>query len=298
MREILSDEKESRGQMPTVEDIRNITKTFDMLHPGMSSAIAFDNVNRELKFYLAKGRNVMTNLFHAFTRSVPYNEILDNSDPLTAVKAHLSQAYYEFKIQDRSCGSNLTEIAQEFNRKHPDFYVCFHVVNELDAIKLRVDCMIGCTDISSVEEPASFITAVLDDAYKELMKQCPNKEEEEMPTKGKSITDAIAADNDFMMKMAKCAVAAWYNMHNGPRKIKPEDVYVVWFCKTLQNWKALCSTDIPDGMYYEVTYDGDKDVAYVDAYKKWDNESILGENLRHDVLATSVSLKMATEEND
>lgn len=41
-------------------------------------------------------------------------------------------------------------------------------------------------------------------------------------------------------------------------KLKADDVYVVWFCKTLQNWKALVSTNLPDGMYYEVTYDGDK----------------------------------------
>ena len=52
-----------------------------------------------------------------------------------------------------------------------------------------------------------------------------------------------------------------------------EDVYVVWFCKTLQNWKALLSTYWPDGMYYEVTYDGDKKQAYVDSYKKWENSA-------------------------
>lgn len=55
-------------------------------------------------------------------------------------------------------------------------------------------------------------------------------------------------------------------------EIDPDkDIYVVWFCKTLQNWKALLSTNIPDGMYYEVTYDGDKRQAYLDAYKKFQN---------------------------
>jgi hypothetical protein len=59
-----------------------------------------------------------------------------------------------------------------------------------------------------------------------------------------------------------------------------EDVYVVWFSKTLQNWKALLSTTLPDGMYYEVTYDGDKQKAYIDAYKKFDNVAVsLGEDL-------------------
>jgi len=49
------------------------------------------------------------------------------------------------------------------------------------------------------------------------------------------------------------------------------DVYVVWFCKTLQNWKVLISTTLPDGMYYEVTHDGDNKRTFVDAYKKFDN---------------------------
>ena len=52
------------------------------------------------------------------------------------------------------------------------------------------------------------------------------------------------------------------------------DVYIVWYCKTLQNWKALLSTTLSDGMYYELTVNGDKDEAYLDAYKKWDNKCI------------------------
>lgn len=57
-------------------------------------------------------------------------------------------------------------------------------------------------------------------------------------------------------------------------QITLDDVYLVWFCKTLQNWKALVSTDLPDGMYYEVTYNGDKKEVYLDAYKKFDNQKI------------------------
>lgn len=48
-------------------------------------------------------------------------------------------------------------------------------------------------------------------------------------------------------------------------------VYVVWFAKTLENWKALISTTLPDGMYYEVTYNGSKNETYLDSYKKFDN---------------------------
>lgn len=52
------------------------------------------------------------------------------------------------------------------------------------------------------------------------------------------------------------------------------NIYIVWFCKTLQNWKALVSTTIPDGMYYEVTHNGDTNETYVDVYKKWENFTV------------------------
>lgn len=53
-----------------------------------------------------------------------------------------------------------------------------------------------------------------------------------------------------------------------------DEVYIVWFSKTLQNWKALLSTTLPDGMYYEVTYNGDKQETYIDAYKKFENVTV------------------------
>lgn len=56
-----------------------------------------------------------------------------------------------------------------------------------------------------------------------------------------------------------------------------DEIYVVWFSKTLQNWKALLSTTLPDGMYYEVTYNGDSAETYIDAYKKFDNVCVADE---------------------
>lgn len=52
------------------------------------------------------------------------------------------------------------------------------------------------------------------------------------------------------------------------------DVFAVWSCKTLQNSKALLSTTLFDGMYYELTYNGDKKELYFDAYKKFENRCI------------------------
>jgi hypothetical protein len=56
--------------------------------------------------------------------------------------------------------------------------------------------------------------------------------------------------------------------------IETGDVYVVSYCKTLQNHKGLFSTPRPDGMYYEITYSGDAGEYYFDAYKKFDNKVI------------------------
>lgn len=52
------------------------------------------------------------------------------------------------------------------------------------------------------------------------------------------------------------------------------EVYVVWNCKTLQNNKALLSTTLSDGLYFEATYNGYKKELYLDAYKKLENRCI------------------------
>lgn len=75
-------------------------------------------------------------------------------------------------------------------------------------------------------------------------------------------------------KKAKQIVIDYYNEHvekTDNKKLTESEVFIVWFSKTLQNWKALISTTISDGMYYEVTYNGDKKETYLDAYKKWEN---------------------------
>ena len=51
-------------------------------------------------------------------------------------------------------------------------------------------------------------------------------------------------------------------------------VFTVWKVKVLQNWKYLLSSTLPDGMYYELTYNGDKKEWYLDAYKKFENQVI------------------------
>lgn len=84
------------------------------------------------------------------------------------------------------------------------------------------------------------------------------------------------SSKDFI-NLCKEKVAEYFNEKkektDKTTQMRPEDVFVVWSCKTLQNNKALLSTPVSDGMYYEVTYNGDKKELYFDAYKKWENRS-------------------------
>ena len=81
-------------------------------------------------------------------------------------------------------------------------------------------------------------------------------------------------DNQEFIEKCQRIVADYANDHldkSDKKKISTSDVFVVWSNKTLQNNKALLSTTLFDGMYYELTHDGDKAKIYFDAYKKWEN---------------------------
>lgn len=80
--------------------------------------------------------------------------------------------------------------------------------------------------------------------------------------------------NDTFLELCKEIVVDYFNDHadkTDQKQITEDDVYIVWLSKTLQNNKALVSTTVSDGMYYEITHNGDKQETYVDAYKKWEN---------------------------
>lgn len=82
-----------------------------------------------------------------------------------------------------------------------------------------------------------------------------------------------------MQEKARRIIMNYFNDHvnvTDGKRLTMDDVFVVWFAKTLQNWKCLVSTTVPDGMYYEVTHNGDKNEIYVDVYKKWENYCVKG----------------------
>ena len=67
----------------------------------------------------------------------------------------------------------------------------------------------------------------------------------------------------------------WYNtndVYGINDKIDSSNVFIVWSCKTLQNYKCLASTTVSgDGIYAEYTFNGDKQELYEDVYKKLTN---------------------------
>lgn len=70
-------------------------------------------------------------------------------------------------------------------------------------------------------------------------------------------------------------VAVYYNMNHPTSTITRDDVAIVWRCYILGNWKVLATTNVQDGMYYELTYSDDNEHGethlYFDAYKRWEN---------------------------
>lgn len=89
---------------------------------------------------------------------------------------------------------------------------------------------------------------------------------------------------DDFQTVCKQKLVEWYNIsdliYHGyePEDVKLiniDNVFVVWSCKTLQNYKALLSTTVDsDGVYVEYTYNGDKQELYEDVYIKRSNTCI------------------------
>lgn len=53
-----------------------------------------------------------------------------------------------------------------------------------------------------------------------------------------------------------------------------DETRIVWFSKTLENWKALVITTRPDSRYYEVTASGARGEIYIDTYQKVRNSVV------------------------
>lgn len=87
----------------------------------------------------------------------------------------------------------------------------------------------------------------------------------------------INMSSEKFIQLAKKLIVKYVNERidkSDGKTITEDDVFIVWLSKTLQHNKALASTTLIDGMYYELTYNGDRNEIYFDAYKKWENKCI------------------------
>lgn len=72
-----------------------------------------------------------------------------------------------------------------------------------------------------------------------------------------------------MDEKAKVLVLKYIIEHLDKSDPEPDiDIYIVWKAK------VLLSSNLYDGMYYEITFNGDKGEWYLDAYKKFENRTI------------------------
>lgn len=81
-------------------------------------------------------------------------------------------------------------------------------------------------------------------------------------------------NNEFIEYAKKIVKKYAYDHLDVTDKISLNDfnVYVTWYAYELGHNKALISTTLHDGMYYEVTYNSNKNEVYLDAYKKFENK--------------------------
>lgn len=86
------------------------------------------------------------------------------------------------------------------------------------------------------------------------------------------------ADPYRFINMATRAVVDNFNAHRDksrdPKPLPYTGVYIVWFSKTLANWKAIVASPIIRGLLWEVTYNGRKQELYLDVYKKLSNVKV------------------------
>lgn len=88
----------------------------------------------------------------------------------------------------------------------------------------------------------------------------------------------IITGNAHFQSVCQKKLLEWYREHKSETEITEADIFTVWLCKTLQNYKCLVSTSISgDGIYAEYTFNGDKQELYEDVYGKITNRKITDE---------------------
>ena len=82
---------------------------------------------------------------------------------------------------------------------------------------------------------------------------------------------------DEFIQMARKMVVDNYNQHRATDQpeLPYDGVHIVWFTKTLGNWKAIVASSIIRGLLWEVTSNVYKHEVYIDVYKKLNNVKVI-----------------------
>lgn len=84
-------------------------------------------------------------------------------------------------------------------------------------------------------------------------------------------------DPDKYLLQAKALVVQNYNEHRDSRRspmLNMDLVYITSFSKTLGSWKALVGSTVVRGLLWEVTFNGEKNEAYIDIFKRLNHVKI------------------------
>jgi len=111
--------------------------------------------------------------------------------------------------------------------------------------------------------------------FKEVLQNIKQAVDEKLEEEG--VDTKSGPDPDRFLKLARQIAVNNYNENKtGRSKLKADNVHIVWYSKTLSNWKAIIASPIVRNVLWEVTYNGYKKEAYVDAYKKTGNVKVEG----------------------
>lgn len=85
-------------------------------------------------------------------------------------------------------------------------------------------------------------------------------------------------DPDRFLAKAKELVRDNYNEHHASDDIDPplvvDDLYIVWFTKVLSSWRAQVQSTVVRGLLWMVTFNGPKNDAYIEVFRKINNTSV------------------------
>ena len=265
-------------------DVGEIVWKWSELHPDMKKdfRITHEYIPKMQAFRLTMERAYTDETKYGMVRLLPEDILCNMVCPGDYINAVLEDMYKKLTESEVTERTNLRDYVQHWLLIYADPFCDRKIKVKVESFDngYAVD-LIKESDGKSISARGR-ITRNHEEAWgtfaSDLYKKFKEREKKEM-----DIEFAAREDNDTRLKMAKAAVVTWYNEQNQSRPIGIEDVYIVWFCKVLQNWKALAGTHHSDGMYYEITFDGNNKLVYFDAYKKWQNVQMSGRELEKGV---------------